>query len=249
MESTVVNGIQFTSGDADSSRDPMVFSLYGCNADGSVCKTLVANGRSGLSEVRNVAGNAQNFRNTTKFATIKILFVSLRNTWTDAMQVAEVSLFGTATQGGALVPILGTVTKTPTGFDVPITNFDGRLNWSGEGDAAVAVSIGSDGIDLSPAILRGETLGPRSFYWPFPGYGGQQAVREGDWKLVRCDLEKLAKTSQIQQLDGWQLYDLAKDPKETIDVAAGHPDVVARLSKYAYKQHTPNSDFPLPGMD
>ena len=109
--------------------------------------------------------------------------------------------------------------------------------------------IGSDGIDLSPAILRGETIGPRSFYWPFPGYGGQQAVREGDWKLVRCDLEKLAKTSQIQQLDGWQLYDLAKDPKETIDVAAVHPDVVARLSKYAYKQHTQNSDFPLPGMD
>ena len=157
MESTVVNGIQFTSGDADSSRDPMVFSLYGCNADGSVCKTLVANGRSGLSDVRNVAGNAQNFRNTTKFATIKVLFVSLRNTWTDAMQVAEVSLFGTATQSGALVPVLGTVTKTPTGFDVPITNFDGRLNWIGEGDVGVAVSIGSDGIAHVSGVSPGET--------------------------------------------------------------------------------------------
>jgi titin len=157
MDASLVTGIQFTTGDADSSRDPMVFSLYGCNADGSACRTLVANGRTGLGDARNVTGAIQTFRNSSKFATIKILFVSLRNSWTDAMQIAEVSLIGSAAQGSALTPSFGTITSNASGYDVAITNFDGRLNWSGTGDTGTAVSVGSDGIAHVTGVRPGET--------------------------------------------------------------------------------------------
>jgi arylsulfatase A-like enzyme/acetyl esterase/lipase len=45
-------------------------------------------------------------------------------------------------------------------------------------------------------------------------------IREGRWQLVNTK----------NRPDGWQLYDLAADPGETSDVAAKHPEVVARLA-------------------
>jgi hypothetical protein len=46
-----------------------------------------------------------------------------------------------------------------------------------------------------------------------------------------------------------ELYDLATDPAEAKDVAADHPDVVARLEKIMADQHEPSTLFPLPGID
>ena len=40
-----------------------------------------------------------------------------------------------------------------------------------------------------------------------------------------------------------------KDPNETTDVAAQHPDVLARLEKLLKDQHVPSAEFPLPGVD
>jgi arylsulfatase A len=157
---------------------------------------------------------------------------------------------GSVWEGGIRVPCIAWSPKRiPAGrvIDSPAWTVDLRATFA---SLAAHGAAGGDGIDISPAFLRGEALPARMLYWPFPGYGGQQAVRDGDWKLVRRDLDALAKKAgEIHQLDAWQLYDLAKDPKETTDVAAAHPDVVARLAKYAYKQHAPNSEFPLPGMD
>ena len=83
----------------------------------------------------------------------------------------------------------------------------------------------------------------RDSYWPFPGYGGQEAVREGDWKLVRRDLAKAAKEGS--PAPAWQLFDLARDPKETTDLAAAHPDVVARLAATAQRSYVESARFPL----
>ena len=46
-------------------------------------------------------------------------------------------------------------------------------------------------------------------------------VREGRWQLVNTKNRR----------ERWELYDLAADPGETRDVAAAHPDVVARLGQ------------------
>jgi acetyl esterase/lipase len=45
-------------------------------------------------------------------------------------------------------------------------------------------------------------------------------VREGGWSLVNVK----------NRPDGWELYDVRADPGEKTDLAATHPDVVARLS-------------------
>ena len=46
-------------------------------------------------------------------------------------------------------------------------------------------------------------------------------IREGRWQLVNVK----------NRPDGWELYDLTADPGEARDVAAAHPDVVARLAQ------------------
>jgi hypothetical protein len=49
-----------------------------------------------------------------------------------------------------------------------------------------------------------------------------RAIRSGSWKLIYEPTRGGVR---------WSLYDLAKDPDETTDVSAAHPDVFARLSK------------------
>jgi arylsulfatase len=71
----------------------------------------------------------------------------------------------------------------------------------------------------------------------------EEAVREGDWKLVRRDLAKAAKEGT--QAPAWQLFDVARDPKETTDVASAHPDVVTRLAAIADREYAESQRFPL----
>lgn len=99
-----------------------------------------------------------------------------------------------------------------------------------------------DGLSLWATLSGWGQQKPHEFlYWEFSGYGGQQAVIAGDWKAVRQNLAKgVVKT---------ELYNLATDEAETTDVAAKHPDVVARLEKIMKEQHTPSADFPLQAID
>jgi arylsulfatase len=101
-----------------------------------------------------------------------------------------------------------------------------------------------DGVSILPTLLGRPGQKTHDFlYWEFPGagYGGQQAVQAGDWKAVRQNLAKgVIKT---------ELYDLAKDPNETRDLADRNPDVLKRLEAILRDQHTPSADFPLQGVD
>ncbi len=100
-----------------------------------------------------------------------------------------------------------------------------------------------DGKDIRP-LLSGQP-GARSphealyFYWD----RHLQAVRSGPWKLhFPHAFRTLAgrpggrdgkPASYEEARTGLALFDLEKDPGETTDVAAGHPDVVERLKKLA----------------
>jgi arylsulfatase len=46
-----------------------------------------------------------------------------------------------------------------------------------------------------------------------------------------------------------ELYDLANDESETTNLAAKHPDVLARMENLLKEQHTPSADFPLQAID
>jgi arylsulfatase len=99
-----------------------------------------------------------------------------------------------------------------------------------------------DGLSFLPTLLGKAGQKTHDFlYWEFPGYGGQQAVRAGNWKAVR---QKLGQKKIVTEL-----YDLKTDPNETTDVAAKNPDVVAKLEKLMMEQHTPNKNFPLQAID
>jgi len=87
-----------------------------------------------------------------------------------------------------------------------------------------------DGLSLVPELLGAAAAGrPQAqhkyLYWEFVG---QVAVREGDWKAI-----------QPKAGAPWELYDLARDVSERQDLAARHPDVLARLQGYAREAHTP----------
>ena len=74
-----------------------------------------------------------------------------------------------------------------------------------------------DGRDLSGVLLRGESLPERPFF--YYKMDDLEAVRLGRWKRhVRKDFKPFT-----------ALYDLEADIGETTDVAARHPEIVARL--------------------
>lgn len=107
---------------------------------------------------------------------------------------------------------------------------------------------GLDGISFAPTLL-GEKQVPRGFlYRESPGYGGQQAVRVGDWKLLRRNLNPGPKQKN-PPAPTTELYNLGSDPGETTDVAAQHPEIVERLITIASEQHVPSKLFPIRALD
>jgi arylsulfatase len=99
-----------------------------------------------------------------------------------------------------------------------------------------------DGISLAATLLsRGDQKRHDFLYWEFPAYGGQQAVRMGQWKGVR---QRMA-----QGRTRIELYDLSIDPAEKNDVSGSHADVVARMAAIMTKERGASADFPLPAVD
>ena len=151
-------------------------------------------------------------------------------------------LKGSVYEGGLRVPLIaympGTI-KAGTNFDTQLYFPDILPTLCEFAGATVPDKI--DGISFRPVLLGQKQRTHDFLYWEFPSYGGQQAVIEGDWKAVRQNLAKgVVKT---------ELYNLATDESEKDDVAAKHPEVLARLEKRLKEQHTPNPDFPLQTID
>jgi arylsulfatase A-like enzyme len=156
---------------------------------------------------------------------------------------------GSYYEGGFRVPCLvrwngkirpGTIADRVTGFEDWLPTL---LELIGEKRQTPA---GIDGLSFAPTLL-GQSQPARPFlYRESPGYGGQQCVRAGDWKLVRQNL-KAGPNAPRQPTT--ELYNLATDPRENTDVAAQHPDVVDRLSTIARREHTPTTLWPIRALD
>jgi arylsulfatase len=146
-------------------------------------------------------------------------------------------------EGGIRIPFIarwaGKI-KPGTTSDVPIAFWDVLPTL-----CAVAGAPTPDGVDgmSFDATLLGKPQMARTgvLYWEFPSYGGQQAVRMGKWKAIRTDLGKGAQPTQ--------LYDLEADLAETKNVAADHPEIVARIEQIMVEYHTPSELFPMKALD
>jgi arylsulfatase A-like enzyme len=101
--------------------------------------------------------------------------------------------------------------------------------------AGAPVPDGLDGISMVNAILGKPQRNHEYLYWEFHERGFSQAIRMGDWKGVR-----------VRNRNGpIELYNLKEDLGETRNIAAQHPDVVAKISDLMRSARSDSSDFPV----
>ena len=96
----------------------------------------------------------------------------------------------------------------------------------------------TDGISFLPSLQQHPQPTHDFLYWENQEYGGQQAVRRGDWKLFRQGILTDANAK-------WQLFNLISDPAELHDCADDHPEIVRALSALAADAHEPSAIAPL----
>lgn len=104
-----------------------------------------------------------------------------------------------------------------------------------------------DGVSFAPTLL-GNLKDQKKhdfLYWEFPSYGGQQAVRMGDWKAVRQNMLRRRNKNPLKI----ELYNLKTDIGEKHDVAGKHPELVKKFAKVMSEQHTPSKLFPMKPID
>ena len=87
-----------------------------------------------------------------------------------------------------------------------------------------------DGLSFLPELIGRQAASRKQqkhefLYWE---YGSQVAVRMHNWKAIRPKKDA-----------PWQLYDLNADVSETTDIAAKHPEILARMQAFAEQSHTP----------
>jgi arylsulfatase A-like enzyme len=103
--------------------------------------------------------------------------------------------------------------------------------------AGLKSPAGIDGLSLLPTLTgRGRQPQHPHLYWEFYEQGGSVAARWGQWKAVRLNMAATP-TGPIE------LYDLASDRGEKHNVAAQHPEIVARFAQIFTKEHIPSPVF------
>ncbi|MFI3280882.1 MAG: arylsulfatase [Rikenellaceae bacterium] len=101
-------------------------------------------------------------------------------------------------------------------------------------------TIETDGVSILPALLGQECSGQETLYWEFHEQGGKQAVRKGDWKLIRLN-------ARNREQSYYELYNIAQDPSEQTNLAEsraeGHAEIIKELAAIMDESSTPSSLF------
>jgi arylsulfatase A-like enzyme len=146
---------------------------------------------------------------------------------------------GELTEGGIRVPLLarwpGRI--APGTSELACAAWDLLPTLAELGGAAVPADV--DGLSLVPTLLGrpAEQRAHEYLYWEHFGPRHSQALRQGQWKALRLNVQ--ARNSRLE------LYDLAADPGETRDLAADEPERAAALAALMDAAHVPSSMSPL----
>jgi len=133
-------------------------------------------------------------------------------------------------EGGIRVPfIVRWPGRTPSGrtdstsvlnlYDLPLALM--RL-----GGASLPAGYASDGVDVTDALLGRPFIRGRPMFWHNPTSnrrGPALAIRDGKWKLL-IEADDTAA----------ELYDLERDPSESVNLADDHPEIVLGLRHRLY---------------
>ena len=145
------------------------------------------------------------------------------STWEGGVRVPTLAWWpGRIAPGSVCAAVAGTIDLLPT---------------------AVAIAGGTvpaepviDGRDISPLLLGKSDQSPREAHYYFAGYG-LQAVRQGPWKLALVPQNETMGKGTLADAagNGPRLYNLDADIGERNNVAAQHPQIVAKLQALAAK--------------
>jgi arylsulfatase A-like enzyme len=92
-----------------------------------------------------------------------------------------------------------------------------------------------DGLSLTPTLLGQTQTNQHAYlYWEFHERGFQQAIRMGEWKGVRPQVDK-----------SLELYNLKTDRAETTDLARDHQDVVSKMESVLKTARTVSPHWPI----
>jgi arylsulfatase A-like enzyme len=97
---------------------------------------------------------------------------------------------------------------------------------------------GIDGISFLPELIGKKQKEHEYLYWEFHEQGGKMAVRKGDWKAVKLNVDKDPQGST-------ELYDLSSDEGETTDLSASNPEIVKKMEELMKQAHTASEVFPF----
>lgn len=93
---------------------------------------------------------------------------------------------------------------------------------------------GIDGISMKNALLNQPQDDPEYLYWEFHEGVFSQAVRFGDWKAVRTDINEPV-----------ELYDLSLDVGENNDISYDYPEVVDQAKELFQTARTESEHWPV----
>lgn len=136
----------------------------------------------------------------------------------------------TTLEGGIRVPFLihwkGHI-PAGTVYENPVIQLDIQPTALAAAGITVKPDWKFDGVNLLPYIT-GTTKGQPhdTLYWRL---GEQNAIRQGDWKLVQYD--RAADNESSRSVTSPKLYNLKDDIGESRDLAATNPEKVAELEK------------------
>ncbi|WP_028666057.1 arylsulfatase [Runella zeae] len=107
--------------------------------------------------------------------------------------------------------------------------------------AHTKVTSPTDGLSFAATLTgKGKQKQHEYLYWEFHEGGGKQAVRQGNWKAVKLNINR-PEASKIE------LYDLTKDSSEQVDLSKQFPDRVAKMEALMKEAHRASALFPLGG--
>jgi arylsulfatase len=90
----------------------------------------------------------------------------------------------------------------------------------------------TDGISFLPTLLGNESQQKQHefLFWEYPEYGGQVAIRMGDYKVVRQHLKDKKEPTL-------ELYNLKEDPSESNNIAEDHAEIIEKAAEIFKREH------------